>query len=272
MNHPLPVRITGLLILMLLLYPSTGLHAQDRDTTAVVDRLTGQVVRQESDGKQPLLDHVSGSFSLTNNGISLIPSFSLGDPAGIFLGKFARKRFSVEPDIRFSLEGRPWTLLFWFRYQAVESGRFSLRVGAHPALNFRTATVLDDGVEKTINSARRFLAAELAPDYQISEKVRLGAYYLTSWGFDDTSKRINFVTLNSTISDLGLLGRLYMILSPQVFYLAQDELHGFYSTLTTTLALRDFPVSVSALFNKAIDTKILPEDDFIWSLSLVYSF
>ena len=259
-------------ILAILFMVTARIQAQDRDSTAVLDRFSGQVLREGIQPSEPLLDHVSGSFSVTNNGISLIPSFSLGDPAAIFLGKFARKRFSVEPDIRFSLQGRPWTLLFWFRYQAVDNERFSLRVGAHPALNFRTATVLDNGVEKTINSARRFLAAELAPSFKISEKIQVGAYYLTSWGFDDTSKRVNFVTLNSTLSDLDLAGRLYMVLSPQVFYLSQDALHGYYSTLTATPALRNCPVSISALFNMAIVTDILPEEDFIWSLTLTYGF
>ena len=104
-------------ILAILFMVTARIQAQDRDSTAVLDRFSGQVLREGIQPSEPLLDHVSGSFSVTNNGISLIPSFSLGDPAAIFLGKFARKRFSVEPDIRFSLQGRPWTLLFWFRSQ-----------------------------------------------------------------------------------------------------------------------------------------------------------
>lgn len=62
--------------------------------------------------KKPFLDDFSGTASVTNNGISLIPSFSLGDPALIFDLKFKKGRLSFEPDMRFALEGKPWTFIF----------------------------------------------------------------------------------------------------------------------------------------------------------------
>ncbi len=53
------------------------------------------------------LDDFKGSASLTHNGISLVPSFSLGDPALLFDLKFTKGKLSFEPDMRFALEGRP---------------------------------------------------------------------------------------------------------------------------------------------------------------------
>jgi hypothetical protein len=38
------------------------------------------------------------------------------------------------------------------------------------------------------------------------------------------------------------------------------------------LAKEDFPLSVSAILNKVIDTEIVPEDDFTWNVSLNCSF
>ena len=252
----------------------TGLWAvaQEPDSTAQVRPLSANVVPEPESKSNSFLDEASGSVFLTNNGISLVPSFSLGEPAAMALLTFRRKRFSVEPDIRFSLEGKPWTTLFWFRYRAVEKERFSLRVGAHPAINFITLTAVTDGVEKELISARRFLAGEIAPSYQLSQKVRLGAYYLTSWGFDETAKRIHFLTLNATLSDLNLSRKLYLVLSPQVFYLKQDDLDGYYANLTADLSLRGFPFSLQTILNKALSTRVQPEDDFIWNVSLVYSF
>jgi len=59
--------------------------------------------------------YFSGAISVTNNGISIIPSFSLGKPAAIFIFSMAKRKFSFEPDIRFSLKGKPWSFVFWSR-------------------------------------------------------------------------------------------------------------------------------------------------------------
>jgi len=34
------------------------------------------------------------------------------------------KRLSFDPMFRFSLEGKPWTFIFWFRYQVLNNDRF----------------------------------------------------------------------------------------------------------------------------------------------------
>ena len=133
---------------------------------------------------RPVLDRFYGNIQLTNNGISLVPTFSLGDPALLFDLKLVKGRHSFEPDMRFALEGKPWAFIFWYRYQAVRSGKFSLRVGAHPAINFRTIDVVKDGEETRVIQARRYLTAEIAPGYDLGEHLRVGLYYLTAVGFD----------------------------------------------------------------------------------------
>ena len=103
------------------------------------------------------LDDFRGLASITHNGISLVPSFSLGDPALLFDLKFTKGRVSFEPDMRFALEGKPWSMLFWFRYKAIQNKKFSLRVGAHPALNFRTVSIIRDGeTEEALGIATLF--------------------------------------------------------------------------------------------------------------------
>lgn len=61
-------------------------------------------------------DHFSGTVGLTSSGISLVPTFSLGDPAILFDLKYFHRRFRIQPDIRFSLEAKPWSFLFWLPY------------------------------------------------------------------------------------------------------------------------------------------------------------
>lgn len=218
------------------------------------------------------LDDFQGMASVTHNGISLVPSFSLGEPAAIFDVKMTKGKFSFEPDMRFALEGKPWSFLFWFRYKAIQKQRFSLRIGAHPALNFRTVNVIRNGANEELIESRRFLASEIVPNYRVSDKVSVGMYYLRGKGFDEGLRSSDFITVNASFTNLSISEKLYFNVSPQAYYLRLDDKTGYYVVAFITLAKKDFPLSISSILNKAIDTQIVPEDDFIWNVSLNYSF
>ena len=229
-----------------------------------------QANAQEEDRR--FLDDFRGNGSITHNGISLVPSFSLGDPALLFDLKFTKGRVSFEPDMRFALEGKPWSFLFWFRYKAIQKERFSLRVGAHPALNFRTVSVIRNGQTEEILESRRYLAAEVVPNYKISDRVSVGMYYLHGRGFDEGVKETNFLVLNANFSNIPISENYYFNFTPQVYYLSTDDLTGYYTAGFLTFAKKDFPISLTAMVNKGIATQILPDDDFTWSILLNYSF
>ena len=63
------------------------------------------------------------TITATNNGISLIPTFSLGKPTVMFDLSMGKK-ITFEPQFRFSAEGRPWSFFFWGRYKLVNTSRF----------------------------------------------------------------------------------------------------------------------------------------------------
>lgn len=233
---------------------------------------TMPVLGQSQEEDRRFLDDISGTASVTHNGISLVPSFSLGDPALLFDLKFTKGKFSFEPDMRFALEGKPWSFLFWFRYKAIQKERFSLRIGAHPALNFRTVSIIRNGQTEELLESRRYLAAEIVPNYKISDKVSVGMYYLRGQGFDDGVRTTNFLVLNSSFINLYVSEQFYFNISPQVYYLTTDDEQGYYMVGFITLAKKDFPLSISGILNKAINTEIVPEDDFTWNVSLVYNF
>jgi hypothetical protein len=225
---------------------------------------------QQVNEAKPFLDDFRGTVSVTHNGISLIPSFSLGDPAALFDLKFTKGRFSFEPDMRFALEGKPWSFLFWFRYKAVQHEKFSLRLGVHPALNFRTITINRNGADEEILESRRFLASEIAPSYQIGKNVGVGLYYLYSYGLDNSAKNNHFIVASVSFSKINLTEQFHLSFSPQAYYLKQDDIDGFYAVAFFTLSKEGFPLSVSSILNKAIDTRIQPEKDFTWNVSLNY--
>lgn len=226
----------------------------------------------QSQDSTKIIRHISGAASLTNNGISLIPSFPLGKPATLLLMSLGGERFSIDPDIRFALDGKPWTFLFWARYKLIKQAKFQMHTGAHLGMNFRTSTLPVNGAVSENIVLRRYLAGELSPNYYIRKHISIGTYYLYSRGIDVGAVRnTHFITVNSIFSRIPITQQLYMRVNPQLYYLNQDGKTGHYFNSVFTLAKNNFPLSVSTIINKSIRTNI-PGKDFIWSMSLVYTF
>jgi hypothetical protein len=213
------------------------------------------------------------ALSVTQNGFSFIPSFSLGKPAIIFEPAVGNKRLSFEPQFRFALEGKPWSFIFVYKYKLINRSKFYLQIGGHiPAIIFSTQTVQKNGVTQDVIVSQRFLAAELIPNYTLSENVSIGMYLLRGHGFDEGGIRDSYYAgLRSTITNINLTKRIFFKINPQVYYLKTDDNDGTYFTNTLTLAIRNFPLSITNIINKAIQTDI-PGKDFDWNVSLVYSF
>jgi len=217
--------------------------------------------------------HLGGNISVTNNGISIIPNLSLGKPAVNFELAVGKKKLSFEPQIRFALEGKPWSFVFWWRYKIVESEKFRLNIGAHPALSFRNNTYLVDGVEEDVMIVHRYLAAEIAPTYYFTKNINIGLYYLNGHGLDKGSiKYSHFIALRAGFTNIKLSDQFYLRLNPQVYYLRIENTDGYYFSGSMSLAKKDFPVSVSAMVNNPIHTDIAAGNKLLWNVSLIYTF
>jgi len=225
---------------------------------------------QKSDTAKKIT-HFSGSVSVTNNGLSLVPTFSLGEPAALVNLSIGGKKFSFEPDMRFALEGKPWSFRFWARYKLLKTEKFAITLGSHPALNFKTITSAVDARETIV--VRRFLAGELSPNYFFTKNISIGVYYVYAYGFDQgTPKNNHFVTLNSNFSNIKLPFNFLINVIPQFYYLKQDQRDGYYFTSEFHLAKKNFPLSLSSIINTPIESNIIGGQDFVWNISLIYSF
>lgn len=226
---------------------------------------------QETDSTR-LLFNFSGSVAVTTQGISTIPNLTLGKPASIFDLSMGR-RLTFDPQLRFSLDGKPWTFLFWWRYKLLTASKLKCTIGVHPALVFKTRTFLADSIPVDKIVADRYLAGELNCNYSISEKISVGGYYLYSRGIEKNSTRnTHFISFRAGFSNLGLPGHLRVRFTPQIYYLILDTHTGYYFNATATLFRPDFPLLVSALVNKTIQSNIPVGKDFLWNVSLIYSF
>ncbi len=219
-----------------------------------------------------VVSHFGGAVTVTNNGISFIPTFSLGKPAAIFDMTMGRK-LSFEPQFRFALEGKPWSFIFWWRYKLVKTNKVEVSIGVHPAVLFKTITDTINGISQEMIRAQRNVAAEFSPNYFLTKNISVGIYYLYGYCLENYSiKNTHFLTFNASFSNISLPYQFYIKFTPQVYYLNMDKQEGFYFTSALTLSNRKIPLSVSTVINKIIQTNITASQNFVWNVSLIYSF
>lgn len=217
-----------------------------------------------------------GSVSVTNNGFSLVPTFTLGKPALVtILNVSGKKRLSFEPEFRYSLEDfKPWSFIFIWRYKLVRKEKFQFSVGTHlPALNFKTTPVVKNGVEEDVIQARRFFPViEAIPNYRVSENFTLSMYCQYGRGMEkEVANDIYFISIRPDFSNIRLSKQFYLRLNTQFYYLKIAKNDGIYVAGGLTLAKRGFPLSVSTFMNQVLQTDIAGKN-FDWNVSLVYSF
>ena len=219
-----------------------------------------------------LVSDFSGRIIITNNGISLIPTFSLGEPALLFNLSLGKKKLTFDPELHFSLEGKPWSMLFWWRYKMAQRDNFSMRIGINPNFSYRTIDTYNNGISKNLIETRRFLAGEVEPIYSVSKNFKVGMYYLYAFGFDDSSKYTHFLVFNTFFPSIPISKKISLKIFPNIYYLKMDELEGYYFSSSFRLTKKNSPFSFESIINKIIDSEILPETNFDWNISLVYSF
>ncbi len=219
------------------------------------------------------LTHFTGSAGITNNGISVVPTFSFDKPTAILLMSVGKKRISFEPDVRFSLDVKRGGVALWWRYKFLMNGKFRLNAGAHPAMNFIVTADSAKDSSKSVILTQQFLAGELVPYYMLSKNVSVGMYYLYGHGLQQNGPRnVHFVTVNTNFSNIKITGQLFLQWIPQFYYLNIDKKDGVYFTSTATLLKRDFPLSLQSTINKTIKTNIPDDKNFVWNVTLFYAF
>jgi hypothetical protein len=245
-----------------------NIKAQQTDSVVIMQKTPAKPA--DSTINKPFL---VGSALVTNNGINFVPTFSLNKPAAMFKFSAGKNRISFEPEFNFSLEGKPWYFIFWFRYKLLQTDKFRLSTAAQLGLNFPEEQVLLNG--KTYNTivAQRYIAADIAPVYQISKNAAIGIYYLHSHGLDPgTTNCLDFLTLNTSISNIKIVKTIHLLIAPQLYYLHQDSQQGTYVASTFVFEMKYFPISLSFIINQPIHTNIIGGNNFVWNVSLVYLF
>lgn len=218
--------------------------------------------------------HFSGSVGITNNGISIIPTFSLRAPAMVTTLSFSKgARFSIDPDIRLTFDGRKGGAIVWVRYKLLKENKFKFTIGAHPAYNLALKTITENGKSWQITQARRFWATELAPTYVFNNHFAMGIYFLNGHGLqNDGPISTHFVNLNTSFNGIPLSGNFVFNFNPQIYYLKVDKQDGFYLSGGASVANKKSPFAILGSYNKEIRTNITGSRNFDWNITLSYKF
>ena len=214
-----------------------------------------------------------GSISITNNGISIVPAFSLEQPAYSFDLRFKKNSFTIEPVINFSYDGKPWFMLFWLRKTYGENSKFKVNLGTHYGLNYVNQDFFQDASELRGIKVDRYAVFEVFPHVEISKNFTLGTYYLQSHGLNEgTLNTLLFVTLFMNFSSNQTKKGWKYGLTTQPFYLRIDDSKGWNLTSDFYASKAGSPFLFKTTFNKTLNSNIEGSKAFLWNISLTYNF
>lgn len=214
-----------------------------------------------------------GTSSLTNNGFSFIPAFSLGKPAAIFnLNINGGKRFSFDPEFRFALkDGRPWSFIFIWRYKLINQKRFQATLGSHfPAVPFRVLAYETTPDVKNTLAVSRVIPFEFTPNIIINKNNSVSLFCLYAKGVSDDATNHTTVFMLRSVSNIPLSKNTNLRINPQLFYLKLDKVEGTYLATNFTLSSPKTPFFIGTSFNKPLKSDI-PGKSLNWNVSLSYT-
>lgn len=216
---------------------------------------------------------VSGAVNVNTKGISLVPALTLGRPAAIVDVAIRKGDASFEPQLRFALDGRPWSFLLWGRYRAVNTERFRLTLGGHPAFSFRTTPASVGGTLRDLIEVRRYVAAEVTPTFVMSSRTSIGGYYLYSHGVDiGAPPHTHLAAARLYVSSIELPHRLVFQSVPQIYFLRTNGQNGTYLSASGSLGRRGSAWSISSIVNQPIRSNVAGGTQFLWNAGVTYSF
>ncbi|NLJ42792.1 MAG: hypothetical protein GX431_03975 [Bacteroidales bacterium] len=228
---------------------------------------------QENDSTGARINSFGGAVTIQSKGISTIPNLTLGKPAAVFDMKVGRK-LTFEPQIRFALDGKPWAMVFWWRYYASFGNKVKVTFHTNYSLAYKSLTYYTaSGNSQEIIRTTRYLVGALEPTCQINKYLNAGVYLFYNYGIEKFITRNTYMfSFRTGISNIPVAEGTTARITPEIYYLKMDGNEGVFFNARLSVSNRNFPVSVSALVNKPLKSNIPSEYDFLWHIAMSYSF
>ena len=213
----------------------------------------------------------TANIQINNNGISLFPNLSLGKPAGILNLVVGKKNIFFEPELRWRLNGNPWSYIFWMRYRPKRTAQFSWHIGAHPSYVMRDNDATLKGLAVNRWVAQRNVAAEIVPVWHYSPKFSVGLHVLVSKGLDTAygTQKSLYISLQPRFPNISLSEKYYLGFFPQVFHLTLDAHEGTYYSQMVSFNKKNSPLYITSILTYKIKSTIAG-NAFIGNIGLNY--
>jgi len=228
---------------------------------------------QENDSTAAKINSFGGAVTIQSKGISTIPNLTLGKPAAVFDMKLGRK-LTFEPQFRFSLDGKPWAMVFWWRYYGSLGNKLKVTLHTNYSFSYKNITsYTSSGASQEIIRTTRYLVGAIAPTYQANKYIGIGMYLFYNRGIEKFITRNTWmVSFRPSISNIPITKNIAARLNPEIYYLKMDDNDGVYLNTGFLISKNNFPFSVSGLINKPLKSNIPSEYDLLWNVGLSYTF
>ena len=229
---------------------------------------------QNEDSSARKINNFTAAATVQSKGISTIPNLTLGKPAIVFDMKLGRK-LTFEPQFRFSLEdGKPWAMVFWWRYYQTINNKFRVTYHTNYSLSFKSIdSYSPSGTSQEITRTTRYVIGALQPNYQFNKYIGIGMYLFYMHGLETFITQNTYMfSFRTYISNIPITKNISARVDPEFYYLKMDDKDGVYFNSRFLISKKNCPVSISALINKPLETTIPSEFDFLWNVGVSYTF
>jgi hypothetical protein len=228
---------------------------------------------QNENSPAPKINNFTAAVTIQSKGISTIPNLTLGRPAIAFDLKIGRK-LAFEPQFRFALDGKPWAMVFWWRYYQTIGDKFKVTYHTNYSLSYKTInSYTSTGSSQEIIRTTRYLVGAIEPIYRINKYVGVGAYLFYNYGMETFITRNTYmVSFRPTFSNIPIAKDVVLSIVPEIYSLIMDENSGVFLNSRFLISKKNFPLAFSGLINKPLKSTIPSEFDFLWNVGLTYTF
>lgn len=211
-------------------------------------------------------------FEGYNNGVSIVPAFSLGRPAVMYLGRFSKKNWSMEPEVRMSYDGQPWSMILWSRYTLPKTGEWNLTVAPHVAMLYAPVEEVVDGTVMQSFSSNRYGALQGTAFRSLGKGFGLSAYGLVALGLDKGASTDPVILSGIVGVTPNLeLGPLALNLRPQLYYLNMRGPSGIFYAVNYTIPIQKEWSITGIVTQPIVKNDGLEVSSFIWNIGLSYA-
>lgn len=234
--------------------------------------LPAMVVAQNQDSLRNALS-INSTISITNNGFSFIPAFTLDKPAGVTIITISKNRWSFQNQTRYALNGQPWAITFVTRYKVIDKPKATVTAGMYfPGISFFKTKVIESGTEKQVLQSQQAISPEFNASFPVSKRLMLGVTYLYNRSIGGVPPlNGHYGGIWAALFDLKVAGTVRLGIDTQLFYLNLDGLEGAYTSWNFIVSKKGFPITLSSMMFKTIKSNIGGKYAN-WNLSLNYVF